>query len=265
MIFFKKKIIFVHIPRTGGTSIEKNLWRNEFNEDFTFEMNDEKHLLQGFVDKYRNKYQSDGLQHLTLDNIKKIYPNEVKNFFTFCFIRNPYSRIASAYCEVMKYRKDLRDFLVLYKDSSFKHFIRLIKKNPHTHWMPMHNFFLTEDMNFIGKFENFSEDLVKLEKLSNIEFLKKNFSDSGNFSSNAHYLDFYNDKENIELVSEMYKEDLKLFKYNFDDFIKFENKNVKQKPLNPNIQLSDNERKITKFFKRYIKKKIYLLNKNGQF
>ena len=105
MIFFKKKIIFVNIPRTGGTFIEKNLWRNEFNEDFTFEMNDEKHLLQGFVDKYRNKYQSDGLQHLTLDNIKKIYPNEVKNFFTFCFIRNPYSRIASAYCEVMKYRK----------------------------------------------------------------------------------------------------------------------------------------------------------------
>jgi len=107
--------------------------------------------------------------------------------------------------------------------------------------------------------------LAKLENLTSIEFLKKNFSDSGNFSSNAHYLDFYNDKENIELVSEMYKEDLKMFKYNFDDFIKFENKSVKQKPLNPNIQLSDNERKITKFFIRYIKKKIYLLNKNDQF
>ena len=33
-----------------------------------------------------------------------------------------------------------------------------------------------EDMNFIGKFENFSEDLPKLENLTSIEFLKKNFS-----------------------------------------------------------------------------------------
>ena len=81
MIFFKKKIIFIHIPRCGGTTIEKNLWKNEFDNDFNFDKSDEKHLLQGFVDEYRNKYQFDGLQHLTLHNIKKIYPKESKDFF----------------------------------------------------------------------------------------------------------------------------------------------------------------------------------------
>ena len=265
MIFFKKKIIFVHIPRSGGTSIEKNLWRSEFNQDFTFKMNDEKHLLQGFVDRYRNKYQSDGLQHLTLDNIKKIYLNESKNFFKFSFIRNPFSRVASAYCEIMRYRKDLRDFLVIYKDSSFKNFLRLIKKNHHTHWMPMNRFFSHKSLDFIGKFESFSNDLDKLGKIIDIDFLKKNKSDSGSFSEKAHYLDFYNDKENIELVSEMYEEDLSRFDYNFNNFIDFEKKNEKLKPLKPHINLSDKEIKLTRFIKRYIKKKIYLLNKNNNF
>ena len=265
MIFFKKKIIFVHIPRSGGTTIEKTLWRSEFNSDFSFDMDDEKHLLQGFINKYRNKYQSDGLQHLTINNIEKIYPLESKQFFKFSFTRNPFSRIASAYCEIMQYRKDLRDFLVIYKDSSFKKFLQLIKKNHHTHWMPMNKFFPKRSLNFIGKFESFENDLDNLGKLINIEFSKKNFSNSGNFSQEANYLTFYEDKENIELVSEIYQEDLNRFDYNFNNFIDLEKKDKKVKSLNPNIKLAEKEIKLTRFVKRYIKKKIYLLNKNNHF
>ena len=265
MIFFKKKIIFVHIPRSGGTTIEKTLWRSEFNRDFSFDMNDEKHLLQGFIDKYRNKYQSDGLQHLTINNIEKIYPLESKQFFKFTFIRNPFSRIASTYCEIMNYRKDLRDYLVIYKDSSFKNFLKLVKKNHHTHWMPMNKFFLQEDMNFIGKFEFFSEDLEKLEKLTDVTFLKKNFPESGNFSTKAHYLKFYEDKENIELVNEIYRDDLSLFNYSFESFIEFEKKNENLQSISPYIKLSDKERKVTRFLKRFIKKRLYLLNKSDRF
>ena len=55
MIFFKQKIIFIHIPRCGGTFIEQNLWKKEFGNYFSFDNTDEKHLLQGFVDKYCNK------------------------------------------------------------------------------------------------------------------------------------------------------------------------------------------------------------------
>ena len=228
MIFFKKKIIFVHIPRCGGTTIEKNLWKNEFNSDFDFDKSDEKHLLQGFVDKYRNKYQFDGLQHLTFHNIKKIYPVESKNFFRFSFIRNPYSRIASTYAGVMTFRKDLRNFLVIYKDTSFKKFLHLIKKNKHTHWLPMNKFFNNEDLNFIGRFENFNDDLDKLKKLINIELIKRNFSGDLNFSEKFNYLELYKDKECKDLVKEMYKDDLNKFNYNFDNFVEFESKKKHQ-------------------------------------
>lgn len=265
MIFFKKKLIFVHIPRCGGTSIEQNLWRNEFNNGFSFNDNDEKHLLQGFIDEYRNKYQYDGLQHLIFDNIKKVYPNEISNFFKFSFIRNPFSRIASTYAGVMTFRKDLRNFLVIYKDSSFKKFLKLVKKNPHTHWLPMSKFFRSNSLDFIGKFENFNNDLDRLGKLISINFPKKNYSGKLNFSEKFNYLDFYRDRENIDLVREIYQEDLDRFDYSFDDFIIEEKKKQSTISMQPNLAIPDKEKKMWRFIKKYFKKKIYLIKNNIKF
>lgn len=262
MIFFKKKIIFVHIPRCGGTTIEKNLWKNEFNSDFNFDKSDKKHLLQGFVDQYRNKYQLDGLQHLTFHNIKKIYPEESKNFFKFSFIRNPYSRIASAYAGVMTFRKDLRNFLVIYKDTSFKKFLQLIKKNMHTHWLPMNDFFDDKDLNFIGRFENYDGDLEKLKKLTNIELMKKNFSGDLNFSEKFNYLDLYKNNECIDLVNELYQKDLDKFNYNFDNFVEYERKKRSSIPISSNLDISQKEKTFWRFIKKYIKKKFYLFSSN---
>jgi hypothetical protein len=262
MIFFKKKIIFIHIPRCGGTSIEKNLWKKEFNKDFDFDQSDEKHLLQGFVDEYKNKYQFDGLQHLTFHNIKKIYLEESKSFFKFSFIRNPYSRIASTYAGVMTFRKDLRNFLVMHKDTSFKNFLYLIKKNKHTHWLPMNNFFSNNDLNFLGRFENFNNDLEKLEKITNFRLIKKNFSGDLNFSEKYNYLEFYKDKECIDLVNEIYAEDFVRFNYNFDNFIENEKRKRNSVSMSPNLTISHKEKTFWRFVKKYIKKKLYLINNN---
>jgi hypothetical protein len=260
MIFFKKKIIFIHIPRCGGTSIEQNLWKNEFNKNFTFKESDENHLLQGFIDQYRNKYQYDGLQHLTLSNINKIYPKETKNFFKFTFIRNPFSRIASAYAGIMTFRKDLRNFLVLYKDTSFKKFLELIQKNSHTHWMPMSNFFKDEEINFVGRFENYNEDLNRLEKIVQINLIKENFSGELNFSEKFNYLDFYKDKNNIDTVYKLFKEDFNRFNYDYYDFEKYEKKKISSISMSSKINIPKKERTLWRFLKKYIKKKIYLLN-----
>lgn len=262
MIFFKKKIIFIHVPRCGGTTIEKNLWKNEFNKDFDFDMSDEKHLLQGFVDKYRNKYQYDGLQHLTFHNIKKIYPAESQNYFKFSFIRNPYSRIASTYAGVMTFRKDLRNFLVVYKDTSFKNFLHLIKNNLHTHWLPINMFFSENDLDFIGRFENFDNDLDKLKNLTNINLIKKNFSGDLNFSEKFNYLKFYEDNECIDLVNEIYKKDFDRFNYSFDNFLEYEKTKKNSISMSPNLDISHKEKTLWRFVKKYINKKLYLFNNN---
>jgi hypothetical protein len=265
MIFFNQKIIFIHIPRCGGTSIEQNLWYKEFGKYFSFNETNERNLLQGFVDKYSNQYQSDGLQHLTAYNIKKIYPEEFKKFYKFTFIRNPFSRAVSLYLEIMKYRKDLRDFLLIFRDSSFKNFLKLIRVQNHTHWMPMWKFFETKQVDFIGKFENYNFDLDTLGKKKEINFINENFSGNTNFSEKNSYEAFYEDGENIDLVKKIYAKDLEYFGYNLEKFYEFENNKLNSKKMAPYIKLNKKEKNFRRLIKRILKKKFYMYFNRDKF
>lgn len=81
----EKEYTYVHIPKTGGSSIEKNLG------------------LQGPTNLWNAQwcqYEFDGVgyspQHLTLPLIKKVKP-ETENFKSFTVVRNPYEKAISEY------------------------------------------------------------------------------------------------------------------------------------------------------------------------
>jgi len=83
-----KKILFIHIPKTAGTTIEnfflkhmdKNVSWPEYYPD----------LLYGYHDNLH-------YQHLTMDEIfNKLKISKLDNFdFIFCIARNPYDRFIS--------------------------------------------------------------------------------------------------------------------------------------------------------------------------
>src|SRR5215813_14048351 len=84
MISHKHKFIFVHIPKTAGTSIEEAL-RDETCQ-----------LLRNEWDHTRAPHAP--LNHLTLRELADCHiltPAQLKSYFKFCFVRNPWDRLVS--------------------------------------------------------------------------------------------------------------------------------------------------------------------------
>ena len=87
-ISHKDNIIFVHIPKTGGGSVEKTL--GIFGEDNNGSLNPNLDILYG---KKNNKL----LHHLTIKEIKNFNNSQCLNYKKVSFVRNPFDRIVSEY------------------------------------------------------------------------------------------------------------------------------------------------------------------------
>lgn len=204
-ICFDKKIIFVHIPKTGGQSIES--------------MFDFKEGKQNFFCRIENELKTIEYTHYTLEMLKKEI--NVNLFFSFSFIRNPYERLVSQYFFRPKdgpffKRLNLKKF-------SFEDFIVGLQQYKMTylyenfyfecHIMPQYKFLIDTNLksvDFIGRYENYNKD---------IEFLMKNLKIDSKLihknKTNHNDYRFYYNNETKKIVEYLYKKDLEKFSYIF--------------------------------------------------
>ena len=199
MINHKHKFIFIHIPKTAGHSIERafGAWTGKDKINYGIGM-----------DSIRRR----PIQHYNLAQLERynfISPTENSTYFKFCFVRNPYSRIVSAwkYLKVQKWSK-------VSEDTSFKKFVKKYKKNlhakTHCHWTHTNG---VKNIDFIGRFENLQEDFnvicnkigIPTKKLPHI-----------NKTNHKHYTEYYDD-ETREIVAKKYAKDIEYFGYKFGE------------------------------------------------
>jgi hypothetical protein len=152
MLSDKYKTIFIHIPKCGGTSIESLFW--------TAEERIEQNLWMGFIDKFHNKFQTGGLQHLKAHQIRNLIGvDKFDTYFKFAIVRNPYNRLISQFLYMRK-RPDLREFIGLHEEDSFLQYLYKTDRRIHVQWEAQNNFLYDEQgkclVNLVVKLENIS-------------------------------------------------------------------------------------------------------------
>ncbi len=209
MISHNYKCIFVHIPKTGGSSIENVIW--PLKSDRVVE-----NLWMGLVRPYYNKYQMDGLQHLTSNQIKTEVGSKVfSSYYKFSVVRNPWEKAVSQFIYTKHKRKDLRKIIDMTKWTSFEKYLNLISENEHTHWMKQVNFICDKNgtimVDKIIRFENIEKEFELIRQHLGIQNITLPHV---NKSKRKHYTKYYN-KRTIQIISNLYKEDIELFNYTF--------------------------------------------------
>jgi len=201
VIFDEHNAVFFHIGKTGGHSIEQSILP-ESRDYKVFE----KTLIYGLKKGVMT-------QHARPRYVLKMRP-EVKDYYWFTFVRNPWDRMVSAYC----YLKPMHDK----KYGSFEGWIGHIEKTQRLKGFPEGSHYLSQvsyldddrPMDFVGRFENIKSDWNKICRnlgMGSIELKNTNIS---RLRNKMDYKEFY-DNTTKEIISSMYREDIDRFEYEF--------------------------------------------------
>jgi len=176
---------FIHIPKTGGTSLTNIL--NKINNTELLTVHDSIRIL------------------------------DVQNYFIFTIIRNPFTRIVSAYTHKVRKNEFNYDFQTFLKKYNENH-LDMLPQSYYIHEGASEN----KNVSYIIRYENYNEDIKKLLKklnyTSDIPHLNRNpiYEKHPLLNQEQYYSSFYTEEWMIELVKERYKNDFKIFNYGMD-------------------------------------------------
>jgi len=201
MPYYKEKnLLFIHIPKTGGTTIEDSikektpqiLYSGDNNSllDFPYNKKSLQHQFYTTIYKFRDKLD------VNFDNIK-----------IFSVVRNPYDRIVS----------DLFWFNLIKKDFTAGQVYNVIKNNYlhrddlDNHNEPQYKFIVDENSELIKNIKIFRTEILNESNDDLCKFVGFNINIQKE-GVNKHYNKYLN-KDSISLINTFYKKDFELFNY----------------------------------------------------
>jgi len=202
LISDKKKVIFVHIQKTAGTSV---------SEVLRSEINDTRSFLR---------------VHDFAVNAKKELGNQWDDYYKFAFVRNPWDRFVSWYSMITNPKNnsgsnDLWEY-VRQNSSNFKEFIKQCTNPPRDHegikklGVNQLDYITDSDgkiiVDYVGRFENFEKDFKTV--LDRLDIKNVEIPHIRHNSSHGNYREYYDD-ETRQIIEDRFKKDIEYFGYQF--------------------------------------------------
>ena len=197
-----QKTLFLHIPRTAGSSI---------------------------LDKLRPNFDAAihaGAKPPPAGTHEMMVRDKLLDHFKVGFVRNPWDRYVSLYhyfyqmtpyhyaysydkntVKIVQQFKTFKDFCIHFNSLNHKKFHFF----PQVSWSHHHK---TCILDFIGRFENLEEDVYKLQDILQVD--NEALGQIPNASNHKHYTEYYDD-ETRKIVSDIYALDIEYFNYTYND------------------------------------------------
>ncbi len=229
IISHKHKFIFIKTNKTAGTSMQ--LFLAQFcgdqdvltaltKEDLNYRPRNEtglfnpfkdfalggvygaKHFIKSVIGKKKKFYN-----HIPACLVKERLPKKIwDTYFKFCFERNPWDKTVSDY------------FFQNYFRGTNISFEKYIQRGQ----FPLNSLLYTENskssrpiVDFIGKYENLSEDFSKVCEIIGIPFKGElGYSAKANIRDKKHYKEFF-DQNAKQKIEKIFFKEIQMHKYNF--------------------------------------------------
>ncbi|ARU57712.1 chondroitin 4-O-sulfotransferase [Oleiphilus messinensis] len=245
MISHDLECVFVHIPKTGGTSI-----LHYFLDVSGITWENRADLLLGFNDVPAHGPQR--LTHLTMSEylaLGYLSRRQCERYFKFAFVRNPWSRLLSEYLfrylGVYTFREFVMDYVPCNMPGQYPQKGKKGKSEADSfldqkrHLLPQYKFIFDDEgrqcVDFIARYENLDENFSSIVRKLGVEgksvLQRKNTAqdhlknalvqkgilqpdESIKFNGEIDYRNFYSE-ETKSAVANYYHKDISLFEYQF--------------------------------------------------
>jgi len=203
IIAHQKKFIFVAIPKTGTHAIRTYLrpYLHKFDWEQCILLEKKQFPIRPLAALEHG--------HLSLNQVIPFFPNRIlRNYFKFCFVRNPLDRFISCFFFYFQNDKEIFQNPICRMKQLFQE--KTLIEN-HFLFKPQYEFIFNKEgeilVDYVGKFETFIVDFAYICKQIDIvnhtiPFVNKTKNKSVVF-----------DKELIDLIQDFYIKDYNLLNY----------------------------------------------------
>jgi chondroitin 4-sulfotransferase 11 len=198
----KYKFIFIHIPKTGGSSIAEPEYRASQGA-LVAHLGSEDHVQAGHI-------RAVGLKNSLQDNWD--------DYFKFAFVRNPWDRIVSLYHYFLQDSEKQCSALgkEIAKLGGFREFcLQIDNLELDAHFDPQISYLINYEgkflLDYLGRYESLDKDFDFVCKKIGLPTVKlPHLRKSNHDTYHNHY-----DDEIAKIIATKYKSDIDAFKYSF--------------------------------------------------